>query len=124
MSTAIAPHAFPNGNGSDHLSGDFVETLMATDFRRCNIELRREMDASGPRSLRTMIMSALGKGERHVIVDCFGWEKLDLLVLSTLVQGAKACAAFGASFELVNLEGHVRDDIVALRLERRLGLAA
>jgi hypothetical protein len=41
-----------------------------------------------------------------------------------LVQGAKACAAFGASFELVNLDRHVRDDIIALRLERRLGLMA
>jgi anti-anti-sigma regulatory factor len=101
-----------------------METALGRSFMLCTIELRREMAMSGPRSVRTSIMTALGKGDRHVVVDCFGWEQLDLVVLSTLVQGAKACAAFGASFELVNLAGHVRDDIVALRLERRLGLVA
>jgi anti-anti-sigma regulatory factor len=101
-----------------------METAFGGTCMPGTIELRREMALSGPRSVRTSIMTALGKGDRHVIVDCFGWEQLDLLVLSTLVQGAKACAAFGASFELVNLAGHVRDDIVALRLERRLGLVA
>lgn len=101
-----------------------MQTVLGTALMPCTIELRREMAMSGPRSLRTSIMTALGKGDRQVVVDCCGWEQLDLVVLSTLVQGAKACAAFGASFELVNLAGHVRDDIVALRLERRLGLVA
>jgi len=97
---------------------------MDSDRERCTIELQREMSASGPRALRTSIMAALGKGDRRVVVDCFGWEALDLVVLSTLVQGAKACAALGVAFELVNVPGKVRDDIVALRLERRLGLVA
>ena len=101
-----------------------MKTIFATDLMPRTIELQREMTAFGPRALRTSIMTALGNGDRHVVVDCYGWERLDLVVLSALVQGAKACAAFGASFELVNLDGHVRDDIVALRLERRLGLMA
>jgi anti-anti-sigma regulatory factor len=101
-----------------------METALSKTFMPCTIELRHEMAMSGPRSVRTSIMTALGKGDRHVVVDCCGWDQLDLVVLSTLVQGAKACAAFGASFELVNLASHVHDDIVALRLERRLGLIA
>ncbi len=101
-----------------------METALSKTFMPCTIELRHEMAMSGPRSVRTSIMTALGRGDRHVVVDCLGWEQLDLVVLSTLVQGAKACAAFGASFELVNLAGHVHDDIVALRLEHRLGLVA
>lgn len=97
---------------------------MATSFlsesRSCTIELRREMSVSGSRT----IMAAIGSGGQHVVVDCFGWDRLDLVVLSTLVQGAKACAALGTTFELSNLAGPVRDDIVALRLDRRLGLVA
>jgi anti-anti-sigma regulatory factor len=88
------------------------------------IELQRETSVCGPRALRTSIMTALGNGNRQVVVDCYGWERLDLVVLSALVQGAKACATFGASFELVNLDGRVRNEIFALRLERRLGLIA
>jgi anti-anti-sigma regulatory factor len=101
-----------------------VKTVVASGFAPYTIELQREMSTFGPRSLRTSILTALGNGDRHVVVDCFGWDRLDLVVLSALVQGAKACATFGASFELVNLAGNVRDDIVALRLERRLGLMA
>jgi len=101
-----------------------VETVIGADLKSRTIELKRETSAFGPRALRTSIMTALGDGDRRVVVDCCGWERLDLVVLSALVQGAKACAAFGASFELVNLDGHVRDDIIALRLERRLGLMA
>jgi anti-anti-sigma regulatory factor len=95
---------------------------LETDLGPGCIELRREMLVPGGRAVRTSIMTALGKGNRRVVVDCLGWERLDLVVLSSLVQGAKACAALGVSFELVNLAGVVRDDIVALRLERRLGL--
>jgi anti-anti-sigma regulatory factor len=101
-----------------------VKTVLDADLKSRTIELKRETSAFGPRALRTSIMTALGNGDRRVIVDCYGWERLDLVVLSALVQGAKACAAFGASFELVNLDRHVRDDIIALRLERRLGLMA
>lgn len=82
------------------------------------------MANAGPRSLRASIMTAIGTGGRHVVVDCVGWDSLDLAVLSALVQGAKACAALGASFELVNLPVHVRADIVALRLEGRLGIVS
>jgi anti-anti-sigma regulatory factor len=99
-----------------------VKTVFAADGSSRTIELQRETSALGPSALRTLIMTSLGNGDRHVVVDCCGWDRLDLLVLSALVQGSKACAAFGASFELVNLSGHVRDDIVALRLDRRLGL--
>ena len=101
-----------------------MKTVLDVDSASRTIQLQREMSTFGPRALRTSIMTALGNGDRKVVVDCFGWERLDLVVLSALVQGAKACAAFGASFELVNLDGHVRDDIIALRLERRLGLMA
>ena len=100
-----------------------MKTVLVSDRSRI-IELQRETSALGPSALRTSIMAALGNGDRHVVVDCDGWDRLDLLVLSALVQGAKACASFGASFELVNLAGNVRSDIVALRLERRLGLTA
>jgi len=99
-----------------------MKTVFAAHSGLRTIELQREMSSQGPRALRTSILAALGNGDRHVVVDCCGWDRLDLVVLSALVQGAKACAAFGASFELVNLAGNVRDDIVALRLERRLGL--
>ena len=99
-----------------------MKTVVRPGFTPHTIELQREMSAFGPRSLRSAIMTALGNGDRHVVVDCCGWNSLDLVVLSALVQGAKACAALGASFELVNLAGNVRDDIVALRLERRLGV--
>jgi anti-anti-sigma regulatory factor len=101
-----------------------LPTPFLTHDKERTIELRREVSAAGPRSLRASIMAAIGEGDRHVVVDCFGWERLDLVVLSTLVQGAKACAALGATFELSNLSGPVRDDIVALRLDRRLGLVA
>jgi anti-anti-sigma regulatory factor len=106
------------------ISGGLVKTVLGAEAAPLTIQLQQETSAFGPRALRTSIMTALGNGDRRVVVDCFGWEKLDLVVLSALVQGAKACAAFGASFELVNLDGHVRDDIIALRLERRLGLIA
>ncbi len=101
-----------------------MKTVVGADLNSRTIELQRETSAFGPRALRTSIMTALGNGDRRVVVDCGGWERLDLVVLSALVQGAKACAAFGASFELVNLDGHVRDDIIALRLDRRLGLVS
>lgn len=101
---------------------------MATSFLSnpavYTIDLRREISAVAPRSLRASILAAIGEGGRHVVIDCVGWERLDLVVLSTLVQGAKACAALGATFELSNLSGTVRDDIVALRLDRRLGMVA
>ena len=101
-----------------------MATTFLSDSKACTIELRREMSDAGPRSLRASIMSAIGEGGRHVVIDCGGWDNLDLVVLSTLVQGAKACAALGATFELANLSGPVRNDIVALRLDRRLGLVA
>ena len=101
-----------------------MATTSAAAPGSCTIDLRREISVAGPVTLRASIMAALGGGGRHVVVDCLGWENLDLVVLSTLVQGAKACAALGATFELANLAGPVRDDIVALRLDRRLGLVA
>lgn len=101
-----------------------MATSFLTESKAHTIELRREMSAAGPRSLRASILAAIGEGGRHVVVDCLGWNNLDLVVLSTLVQGAKACAALGATFELANLSGPVRADIVALRLDRRLGLVA
>jgi anti-anti-sigma regulatory factor len=74
------------------------------------------------RSLRATITAALDCGASHIIVDCSGWERLDLSVLSTLVQGANACGLRGATFELLNLERDLRADIRALRLGAKLGL--
>ena len=110
------------GSAFEASTGGVVATSFLSESRSCTIELRREMSGAGSRSLRASIMAAIGNGGQHVVVDCLGWERLDLVVLSTLVQGAKACAALGTTFELANLAGQVRDDIVALRLDRRLGL--
>ena len=101
-----------------------MTSFFGSDVGACLIELCPVHADPAKRSLRASILSALGGGRRRVVIDCVGWERLDLLVLSALVQGAKACQGFGATFELINLAPTVRDDIVALRLEHRLGLVA
>lgn len=70
------------------------------------------------------VVSALGLGERRVIVDCSGWLQLDLRLLSALIRCAKMCRERGAEFELVNVGDHVRADIRELRLDRHVGLGA
>jgi anti-anti-sigma regulatory factor len=86
------------------------------------IELDGNPDLSYRRRLRKEVESALGRGDRRVVVDCASWSHLDLIVLSALVNCAKACDEEGAEFELENLDGCMRSRIVALSLGHRLGL--
>jgi anti-anti-sigma regulatory factor len=101
-----------------------MATALRSEVEPCYIELVRELHDANHRSLRASIVSALDSGADHVVVDCAGWERLDLSVLSALVQGANACGLRGASFEMANLASALRADINALRLAGRLGLAA
>lgn len=75
-----------------------------------------------PRQLRSRVIEALERGERHVVIDCGSWRTLDVLVLSSLVHSASACRASGATFELQNLSAEMRTDIEALQLGPRLPL--
>ena len=101
-----------------------MAVALRAELEPCQIHLVGDFDDGYRRFLRSAILAALDRGHRQVVVDCDAWKRLDLGVLSALIHCAKACAVRGASFELVNLDGHVRDDIIALRLERRLGLMA
>jgi anti-anti-sigma regulatory factor len=66
------------------------------------------------------LLEALDQGRRHVIVDCEEWKKLDLMLISALVQCAQAFANQGAQFELANLTPEMRANVRELRLQRRL----
>jgi anti-anti-sigma regulatory factor len=101
-----------------------MATLLRTEGDPFYIELLHVLHVSNHRSLRATIAAAMDRGVSHVVVDCAGWERLDLSVLSSLVQGANACGLRGVTFELVNLERELHADITALRLGTKLGLYA
>jgi len=101
-----------------------MAAALRLEVEPCYIELVHVLHVANHRSLRSTIVSALESGADRVIVDCAGWERLDLSVLSALVQGANACRLRGAGFELMNLGHDLQADIKALRLGGRLGLAA
>ena len=98
----------------------------ATDRTRApyQVRLSSEFDGDYRRRLRAEIITALACGRREFIVDCQDWERIDLAVLSILIQCAKACTEHQAEFELVNVPSDVRSGIHALRLENRLRLSA
>lgn len=101
-----------------------MATALRSEVEPCFIELVHVLHVANHRSLRATIVSALDAGADRIVVDCAGWERLDLSVLSALVQGANACGLRGATFELTNLDRELQADIRALRLHGRLGLAA
>jgi anti-anti-sigma factor len=88
------------------------------------IRLSKDFDGGYRRRLRAEIITALACGRRQFLVDCSDWERIDLAVLSVLIQCAKACGDRQADFELVNVSSEVRSSIYALRLEHRLRLNA
>jgi anti-anti-sigma regulatory factor len=79
--------------------------------------------AFSPRDLRTQVRQALHEGDRHLVVDCEGWNQFDLNVLSSLIQCASACREHGASFEIENMSNDIRENVRDLQLAGRLGLA-
>ena len=88
------------------------------------VRLSKDFDGAYRRRLRAEIITALACGRREFIVDCSAWDRIDLSVLSVLIQCAKACGDRQADFELVNVPSEVRSSIHALRLEHRLRLSA
>jgi anti-anti-sigma factor len=88
------------------------------------VRLSKDFDGAYRRRLRAEIITALACGRREFIVDCSAWDRIDLAVLSVLIQCAKACGDHQADFELVNVPSEVRSSIHALRLEHRLRLSA
>jgi anti-anti-sigma factor len=88
------------------------------------VRLSKDFDGAYRRRLRAEIITALACGRREFVVDCSAWDRLDLAVLSVLIQCAKACGDRQADFELVNVRSEVRSSIHALRLEHRLRLSA
>jgi anti-anti-sigma factor len=88
------------------------------------VRLSKDFDGAYCRRLRAEIITALACGRREFIVDCSAWDRIDLSVLSVLIQCAKACGDRQADFELVNVPSEVRSSIHALRLEHRLRLSA
>ena len=75
------------------------------------------------KSLRENVLEALQLGARRLVVDCDAWSRIDVNVLSSLIQCASACREYGASFEVANVPGEILEDVRALRLQSRLGLA-
>lgn len=88
------------------------------------VRLSREFDGEYRRQLRAEITAALACGSREFVVDCQSWDRIDLALLSVLIQCAKVCGDQQADFELVNVPHEVRSGIRALRLEHRLRLSA
>ena len=88
------------------------------------IRLSKDFDGGYRRRLRAEIITALACGRRQFFVDCSDWERIDLAILSVLIQCAKACGDHQADFELVNVPLEVRSSIYALRLEHRLRFSA
>lgn len=74
------------------------------------------------KDLRSRVHQALEQGDRHLVVDCGSWNRLDFNMLSSLIQCASACREQGASFEVANMSSEVRADVLALQLGGRLGL--
>jgi hypothetical protein len=93
----------------------------ATSYR---IQLQSNASQEYRRELRHGVATALSQGQRRIVVDCESWSDLDLVLLSALVNCAKACSEFGAFFELQNLRSDLRSRIDALHLADRLGLTA
>lgn len=75
------------------------------------------------KTLRENVREALRLGARRLVVDCDAWSRMDVNVLSSLIQCASACREYGASFEVANVPSDILDDVRALRLQSRLGLA-
>jgi len=73
------------------------------------------------RDLRSNVHQALQLGDRHLIVDCEAWDRLDLGMLSSLIQCASACREHGASFEVANMSNEMRASVRDLQLGSRLG---
>jgi anti-anti-sigma factor len=88
------------------------------------VRLSKDFDGAYRRRLRAEIITALACGRREFVVDCSAWDRIDLAVLSVLIQCAKACGDRQADFELINVPSEVRSSIHALRLEHRLRLSA
>ena len=103
-----------------------TKAIQATQQNRFTyrVSLSKDFDGGYRRRLRAEIITALACGRREFIVDCSAWERIDLAVLSVLIQCAKACGDHQADFELVNVPTEVRSSIQALRLEHRLRLSA
>jgi anti-anti-sigma regulatory factor len=74
------------------------------------------------KNLRDDVHEALRLGARRLVVDCDAWSRIDVGVLSTLVQCATACREQGASFQVANMASEILDDLRALGLNERLGL--
>ena len=75
------------------------------------------------KDLRSRVREALQQGDRHLVVDCEGWNRFDLSMLSSLIQCAAACREHGASFEVANMSSDIRENVRDLQLAGRLGLA-
>jgi anti-anti-sigma regulatory factor len=75
------------------------------------------------KDLRSRVRQALQDGDRHLVVDCEGWNRFDLSMLSSLIQCAAACREHGASFEVANMSSDIRENVRDLQLAGRLGLA-
>ena len=88
------------------------------------VQLAKDFDGGYRRRLRAEIITALACGRRAFVVDCSAWDRIDLAVLSVLIQCAKVCGDQQADFELINVPSEVRSSIHALRLEHRLRLSA
>lgn len=86
------------------------------------IGLEQDDSPAYRRSLHRTVLLALERGERHIVIDCLSWSRLDLMVLSTLISCAAACEVHGAEFAIENLAGELQSGIEALRVSGRLGL--
>ena len=75
------------------------------------------------KTLRESVKEALKLGARSLVIDCDSWSRLDMNVLSALIQCAAISREYGASFEVANVPDNILRDVRALRLEARLGLA-
>jgi anti-anti-sigma factor len=109
-----------------HQTQEAVVLAPATQQNRLayRVRLSKDFDGAYRRRLRAEIITALACGRREFVVDCSEWDRIDLAVLSVLIQCAKACGDRQADFELVNVPSEVRSSIHALRLEHRLRLSA
>jgi len=108
-----------------HQSPEVVVLAPAKQNRLAyQVRLSNDFDSAYRRRLRAEIITALACGRREFIVDCSAWNRIDLSILSVLIQCAKACGDRQADFELVNVASEVRSSIHALRLEHRLRLSA
>jgi len=96
--------------------------LAVTHPARFEITTVSSMEAG--RDLRNRVRQALQHGVRDFVFDCQRWDRLDLLVLSSLVQCAAACREHGANFDVANMSSTMLKDVRELRLAERLGLAA